>query len=294
MDCDAIGSTVTAPRVERLLRGSLARPATDGTQCTPSSSVRAVTTARLDDVIALGVLLAAVVVVTLGMVLPLQSYIRGDWPAFFLPNYAFLGDRLRALDIPGWNPYQFSGTPFAGDPESGWGYLPAMAIYAIFPAEPATLVYVAFHIAFAVVAIYVLCRLLGLSVVGSFVAATAYGLAWVAIANGQLVIWTPVSSWTIVALAGVELTANAVPWSSRIWGLLIVGLAISQVLAVWMGQGALYTLITIACWIGYRTLLPRNMPLHGRSAAPTLCSPPGVSPSPRWASRRLSCCRALT
>ncbi len=42
-----------------------------------------------------------------------------DAAAFFFPMFSFLGEQLRSGDIPGWNPYQFSGTPFAGDPESG-------------------------------------------------------------------------------------------------------------------------------------------------------------------------------
>src|SRR5215204_5665301 len=44
----------------------------------------------------------------------------------YYPWYYFLGETLSSGDIPGWNPYQFSGTPFAADPLSGWTYLPAM------------------------------------------------------------------------------------------------------------------------------------------------------------------------
>ncbi|MDQ3285245.1 MAG: hypothetical protein M3P92_06000, partial [Actinomycetota bacterium] len=31
----------------------------------------------------------------------------------YYPWYYFLGESLRSGSIPGWNPYQFSGTPFA-------------------------------------------------------------------------------------------------------------------------------------------------------------------------------------
>jgi hypothetical protein len=42
-----------------------------------------------------------------------------------------------------WNPHQFSGTPFAGDPESGWTYLPAMLWFTLLPLGAAARVYVA-------------------------------------------------------------------------------------------------------------------------------------------------------
>src|SRR5687767_7360516 len=34
-----------------------------------------------------------------------------DVVTFYMPWYAHLGEAVRAFDIPGWNPYQFSGTP---------------------------------------------------------------------------------------------------------------------------------------------------------------------------------------
>jgi hypothetical protein len=41
-----------------------------------------------------------------------------DTATGFYPWYAYLGEQLRGGHIPMWNPYQFAGTPFAGDPES--------------------------------------------------------------------------------------------------------------------------------------------------------------------------------
>jgi hypothetical protein len=41
----------------------------------------------------------------------------GDWDimTFYLPWYGFLGEHVRHLAVPGWNPFIFSGTPFAGN-----------------------------------------------------------------------------------------------------------------------------------------------------------------------------------
>src|SRR5918998_3525729 len=92
---------------------------------------------RRTDFVALTLLLVAAAVVTALAIGDATAYIRGDWPTYFFPTYAFLGEQLRAFDIPGWNPYQLSGAPFAGDPESGWGYLPVMLVFALVPAVPA-------------------------------------------------------------------------------------------------------------------------------------------------------------
>src|SRR5918995_1636971 len=53
----------------------------------------------------------------------------------YYPWYAYLGESLRSGEIPAWNPYQFSGAPFAADPLSGWTYLPAMIMFTILPVS---------------------------------------------------------------------------------------------------------------------------------------------------------------
>src|SRR3954454_15942032 len=57
-----------------------------------------------------------------------------DISTFYMPWYAYMGEQLRHFHIPGWNPHNFSGAPFAGDPQSGWMYLPAMLIFPFFNA----------------------------------------------------------------------------------------------------------------------------------------------------------------
>src|SRR5262245_47392926 len=98
------------------------------------------------DAIALPLLLALAGAAMLFLARDSTAFIRGDWPTMFFPNYSWLGDRLRVHDVPAWNPNQFSGTPFAGDPSSGWGYFLAMLVYALLPAEPATTVFITLHV----------------------------------------------------------------------------------------------------------------------------------------------------
>src|SRR3982751_6608776 len=54
-----------------------------------------------------------------------QITLGSDAATQYYPWYYFLGESLSSSQIPAWNPYQFSGTPFAADPLSGWSYLPA-------------------------------------------------------------------------------------------------------------------------------------------------------------------------
>jgi hypothetical protein len=207
------------------------------------------------DLVALGVLVAVAAGVAALMIGDVAAYIRGDWPTMFLPLYAFLGERLRAFDIPGWNPYQFSGTPFAGDPSSGWGYLPAMLVFALLPLMPAITVFIGLHIVLSAVAAYVLARLTGLGPGGAFVAGTAYTFPWLLPAAAGQVLFTQVTTWLPVALIGIELARLSGSAARRVAGLALSGLAISQILASWLGQGSYYALLVIGGWVAWRTLV---------------------------------------
>ena len=54
-----------------------------------------------------------------------------------------------------WNPYQFAGTPFAADPESGWAYVPAMLFFWILPLSQAAASFMLFHVLLAALAVFV-------------------------------------------------------------------------------------------------------------------------------------------
>ena len=100
-----------------------------------------------------------------------------DTATGFYPWYAYLGENLRHGRIPLWNPYQFGGTPFAADPESGWTYLPAMLLFALLHLDLAAGAYMAFHLVLAAGATYALARSLDMHPWGAFVSAVAYSLS---------------------------------------------------------------------------------------------------------------------
>ena len=207
------------------------------------------------DLVALAILVAVAIAVTALMIGDAGAYIRGDWPTMFLPLYAFLGEQLRAFDVPGWNPYQFSGAPFAADPSSGWGYLPAMLVFALLPLLPAITVFIGLHIVLSAVAAYFLTRLTGLGPGGGFVAGAAYAFPWLVPAAAGQVLFTQVTTWLPIALVGVELAWLSGSAARRFAGLALSGLAISQILASWLGQGSYYALLVIGGWVAWRTLV---------------------------------------
>jgi hypothetical protein len=174
----------------------------------------------------------------------------------FYPWYDYLGERLQAGELPGWNPFQFAGVPFAADPQSGWMYLPAMILFSLFSLALAVPLFMTFHLVLAGVGTYVLSRLLGVGVGGALVAATAYELA--SPMYGRSVCCPAqfeVGAWMPVALVGAEIAIRNRHWAWRVIGWTIGGLAVSQALSAWLGQGGYYFLLVLAAFIVYRSLI---------------------------------------
>src|SRR5215831_14192534 len=100
-----------------------------------------------------------------------------DTATGFYPWYSYLGEQLRSGHVPLWNPYQFAGTPFAADPESGWAYLPAMAFFALLPLTAAAADFMSFHVLLAGLSTYALARSLGIPTLGAALSGLAYSLS---------------------------------------------------------------------------------------------------------------------
>jgi hypothetical protein len=170
--------------------------------------------------------------------------------------YSYLGERLRSGDIPAWNPYQFSGGPFAADPLSGWTYLPAMILFTILPVSLAAGGYLFVHLLLAGLFTYALARVLCINVAGALLASVAYEfngfMYWRNLCCSP---YAGVMTWLPLAVLGAELAIRSSRWLDRglWWG--VGGLALSQVLAAWPGQGSYYALLALGSYVAYRTLL---------------------------------------
>jgi hypothetical protein len=174
----------------------------------------------------------------------------------YYPWYSYLGERLRSGDIPAWNPYQFSGAPLAADPLSGWTYLPAMIVFTILPVSTAAGIYLFVHLLLAGLFTYALGRTLRLNMAGSMLAAVAYEFnGFIYWRNLCCSPYASVMTWLPLAVLGAELAIRSSRWLDRglWWG--VGGLALSQILAAWPGQGSYYALLALGGYVAYRTLL---------------------------------------
>lgn len=179
-----------------------------------------------------------------------------DALSFFYPMYALLGERLASGDLPGWNPHQLAGAPLLADPQSGWGYLPVMLLFTILPLAEAARTLLLFHLLLAGLATYALARVVGLGAGGALVAAIGYQHAWPIAQRGACcIVHTDVAAWLPALLLGAELAIRARSWPKRLvwWG--AAGVALSQIMAGWLGQGTYYAALVLGGYVAIRVLL---------------------------------------
>jgi hypothetical protein len=216
----------------------------------------------IGDATAITVLVALVAVVAWNR-LSFDSWLtRMDLMTFFLPWYTFLGERLRDFAVPGWNPHLFGGTPFAGDPESGWMYFPAMLLFTLVSSATAAFKgMVVFQLAVAAISTYVFARVLGMGALASLVAATVYLLGPFLHWNTHCcLIFSQFATWIPLALLGIERSLQLERWRDRFAPWFLSGLAVSQMFGGWIGEGWLYAVLLPAAYIGYRALLSPPRP----------------------------------
>ncbi len=254
-----------------ILAPTLSRPALTRVRCLAADR-------RAADVAGVGALIVLTAVGTWPLVVG-GTLIGQDSAAFFYPIFVALGERLRALDVPGWNPHQFAGVPFAADPESGWMYLPAMLLFALLPLAAAAPAWIVFHLLLAGLGAYALGRTLGLGVLGALAAAVAYEFSGMMFARTVCCpAYSQVAAWLPAVLLTTELAMRARGWGGRVawWG--AAGFGLSQIFVAWLGQGSYYALLAFGAYVLLRTAngpdrsLPwrtrlARLPLHGAAPA---------------------------
>jgi hypothetical protein len=207
------------------------------------------------DVVGIAVLLILTAIVAWDRLGDGQALLRTDIITQYLPWYSFLGEQLRAFNIPGWNPHNFSGAPFAGDPQSGWMYAPSMLFFTILPPVAAYTTFVVFHLAFGGISTYAFARVLGMRVPASIAAGVVFEFGpfidytRCCTIRAQLAVWIP------AALLGVELATRTRSPLARLGWWTLSGFAISQMIAGWVGEGMYYGILITGGYILYRTVI---------------------------------------
>jgi hypothetical protein len=184
------------------------------------------------------------------------TMIGQDTAAFFYPMFVAMGRRLAAGDLPGWNPHQFSGVPFAADPESGWMYLPAMLLFTILPVSAAAKLWLLSHLLLAGLGTYALGRLLRLGPIAALGAAVTFEFSGLLYARTVCCpAYSQVAAWLPIVLLTAEMALRSRGWPSRAGWWAATGAALSQIFVAWLGQGAYYALMAFAGYAAYRSLI---------------------------------------
>lgn len=181
----------------------------------------------------------------------------------FYPRFMYLGESLRSGYLPGWLPAQFSGSPFAADPQSGWMYFPAMFLFTFLPAAVGAKGYLFLHLFLAATGAYALGRVLGMNRPGSLLAAIGYGYnSFIYERDVCCFTYTGVMTWLPFAILAADLALGSRSLPSRVAWCAVSGLAISQMLGMWLGQGAYYGLLAVGSYLLFRALF--SPPSHFR------------------------------
>jgi hypothetical protein len=190
---------------------------------------------------------------------------RHDMLTFFLPWFGALGDRLADLDVPALNPSIFSGAPFAGDPESGWMYFPAMLLFPFFEVTVAYKLMILVLLVLAGTSTYGLSRLLGYHVLAALFTAVAFEFGPFLFGQTDCcTVGTQMGAFMPLAFLGVELAVRAPTWPLRLAAWSLGGLAVSQMFAAWLGQGIVNALLLLAAWAVFRTVITPPDPDWGK------------------------------
>jgi hypothetical protein len=190
--------------------------------------------------------------------------------AYWMPTHCALGESLRAGMVPAWNPSALAGAPFAADPQSGWMYLPVMALYTALPCEWALPLFIVLQPILAGLALYWFLRIEGLS----RPAATVGGLALaLGIAGSRVAVTVPFSgalAWTAVTLACAARLVRTVTPRGRLGWTTAMALAWGQIAGAHMTHGLVIGTLALAAYLV--VALRRDIRAGRRTARSALAS----------------------
>ena len=131
-----------------------------------------------------------------------------DTDAFYAPFATFLHDRLGHGDVPLWNPFAFSGQPFAADPQSGVFYPPALVSYGLFAPATGMVLLVTFHYLLATLSSYAFARFAGAGRLGAVYAGLAFGVSGYLLARSQALGLLTGAAWLAACVAAAQFAAR--------------------------------------------------------------------------------------
>jgi hypothetical protein len=189
-----------------------------------------------------------------------------DILTMFIPWFGYIGDRLADFEIPAWSPHYFGGAPVAGNPSGGWMYLQVMLLYPIFEILTATKLLLLTHAVIASAATYAFSRRIGLAPLAALMSTSIFVLGQIIYgATNYTTIGVQASTWLIVGLLATEMALTAKRMPAVLGWTALGGVALSQIVAAWPGQGILYAMMWIGAWLLYRSFFDANRFLPQRA-----------------------------
>ena len=168
---------------------------------------------------------------------------------FWLPTYCFLGKAVAAGHLPLWNPHVMAGIPFAADPQSGWGSILAMGLFAGLPCATAMRWYIVIQPLLAGLGLYAFLRSEELS----RPSATVGGLALAMPLAGSLLLlnlpFAATLAWTAVLLALTSRFVRARTWPSRLGWLAVAAVSWGQIAASNLSDGLVIGTTALAAYL---------------------------------------------
>ncbi len=110
-----------------------------------------------------------------------HAYFWSDFAEYVFPTRVFAASHISHFQLPFWNPYSFSGTPFLADLQTAVFYPPYLLLDFFSGGHPypigALQFVIILHFFLAQVSMYLLCRYLKISPLGAMIAAIGYGFS---------------------------------------------------------------------------------------------------------------------
>lgn len=215
----------------------------------PASVPTAKLATRLTSSLSGPLLIVGLVVIVLWTYVARSLLTTFDVLRYFMPTFCAMGKSLVAGHIPLWNPAVAGGMPFAADPQSGWMYLPAMALFAGLPCGTAIRWMIVLQPILGGLGTYAFLRSERVSRPGATVAGLA---ASAGVAGAELVVSLPFSgmiAWTAITLAACSKYMRARAWSARIAWCLAAAAAWGQIAAAHFSVGLLIGTLAVGAYI---------------------------------------------
>jgi hypothetical protein len=171
-----------------------------------------------------------------------------DILSFWLPRFTFLARSLDAGHVPLWNPYEMMGYRFAADPQSGWLYIPAMALFSVFSPGAAMRALIVLNPLVAGLGLLWFLRKESLSRTAATVGGLSLGML---MSTSEMAISMPFAgflAWTTIVLVGASGYRQSILWSHKLGWLALAAFAWWQVANAHMSHGLMMCTLLVTAY----------------------------------------------